>query len=352
MTFACRLRRSPIGLDVGARRIKAAQVALRGASARLHAFLSIARLDTGPVLSPREAERLGAALFRAGFCGRAVAATTPAELLIDAAIELPPRSSRAPMAQIAAGELARVGRMPVESLVSAHWTTAPASSAAPAPARVVGAERARVDEFLDSVEAIDLGEGPLAPIALDTASWAMVRFVAPWLGAGHDVTLIADIGWRRCALVIVYGRRIVYERAVPAIGAESLRQAISRDLAAAPQVIERLLQRHDRDDGAAPPKPATTIAAAAIGRQAEQVTAEIERSLRFAAELGPTDACRVILAGGGAGPGLAREVAARLDGVAEVRRAEPGQLLDAVPDEAATDCALAAAIGLAMRMDR
>ena len=256
------------------------------------------------------------------------------------------------MAQIAASELARMGRLPAEDLVCAHWAIAPSSATAPTPARVVGAQRARVDELVDSLEQIDLGEGRLEPLALDTASWALVRFVAPWLGAPDDVTLIADIGWRRCALTIVHGRRIIYERAVPGVGVEALQQAISRDLPAPPEVIDHLLRRHDRQGELEVPDPVARIAAMAIDRQAGQITTEMERSLRFATELGPAGNCRIILTGGGAGPSLAAEISTRLHGVAEVRRAEPGELMSVSADGAASDCALAAAIGVAMRMDR
>lgn len=342
-------QRSPIGLDLGARRIKAAQLSRRAGALRLDASLSISRLDPGPILSVEDARRLGAALYRHGFKGRAACAAMPADLLFDAAVDLPPKSSKAPLAQIAAHELARVGRTSAESLVCAYWPTAASSSADATPTRIVGADRGRIDELLNSLDLVDAGAGALTPLALDTAPWALARCAAPWLGDPDDVTVIADLGWRRCALTIIYGRRIVYERTAPGMGAEALEDAIARHLGAPSESIERLLQR--LAEGAAP-EAAGEIASAAIGRQAELLATEVERSLRFAAEFGATGGYRLILVGGGASEPMAALTGQFLDGLAEVRRGTPGQLLAGAAGEAADDPGLICAIGLAMRMDR
>jgi Tfp pilus assembly PilM family ATPase len=347
--LAARRVLSPIGLDLGTRAIKAAQLVRGRRGFRLTASLSLARLDPGPALSARDAERLGPALVRAGFRGRSLAAALPSELALHANIDLPARGSKAPLDEIAASELARVSRAAAEDLVCAHWPTSPARAGEACPSRVVGAERARIDALLDSLDQVAPGARRLVPLALDTAPWALARCLTPWLGEAEDVTVIADIGWRRCALTIVRGQRIIYERLAAGIGLEPLREAIVHDLAAAPEAIDRLLQR--LDDGSAP-DAAGEIARAAIGRQAHHLAQEVERSLRFAAEMGAHGAYRLILVGGGASAAMTEAVTPPLDGLAEVRRATPAELVSGAPGPAAADPGLICAIGLAMRMDR
>jgi len=376
--LAARATRSPIGLDLGTRAIKAAQGVRGRHGFRVTASVSLARLDTGPALSARDAERLGPALVRAGFRGRTLAAALPSELTLHANIDLPARGSKAPLDEIAASELARASRAGAADLVCAHWPIATAPAGEACPSRAVGAELTRIQALLDSLEQVKPGAGPLVPLALDTGPWALVRCLAPWLGEHEDVTVIADVGWRRCALTIVHGRRIIYDRLAPGIGLEPLREAIARDLAASPEAVDRLLQR--LEDGSAP-DVAGEIARAAVRRQGGQLAQEVERSLRFAAEMGARGAYRLILVGGGASAAMAEAVTPPLEGLAEVRRATPADLVGcpagwpAAPRrEAAEDAAsgsdpaqptrhgvaghpgadpgLLCAIGLAMRMDR
>lgn len=347
--LAMRPARSPIGLDLGTGAIKAAQVIRDRRGFRLAAAVSLGRQDPGPELSQRDAERLGPALVRAGFRGRTLACALPAELSLHANIELPPRDSKAPLDQIAASELARATRAAPAGLLCAHWPISDADAHEPGPSRVVGAESARIEALLDSLGQIRLGAARLAAIALDTGPWALVRCLAPWLGEAEDVTVIADIGWRRCTLTIARGQRIIYERPAPGLGLEPLREALARDLSAAPETVDRLLKRLNDDDA---PEGAAAIARAALRRQGQRLADEVERSLRFAAETGADGAYRLILAGGGASSALAAAVEAPLDGLAEVRLALPHQLIAGAAGAASTDPAMVCAIGLAMRMDR
>src|SRR5690606_30745243 len=177
----------PIGLDLGARSIKAAQLVRGPHGFRLAAAIAVPRLDPGPVLSQRDADRLGPALTRAGFRGRRLAAALPAEIAVHASIELPGPGSKAPLDQIAAGELARASGAEAGSLVCAHWPTSTVGPHEAGPARVVGAGRDRIEALLDSLRQVRCDAGPLLPLALDTGPWALVRCVAPWLGEATDV---------------------------------------------------------------------------------------------------------------------------------------------------------------------
>lgn len=345
---AARAARSPIGLDLGAGAIKAAQVMRDRRGFRLTAAIALRRMDPGPVLSQRDADRLGPALMRAGFRGRTLACALPAELSLHANIELPPRSSKAPLDQIAASELARATGAPPAGLICAHWPIASTDPREAGPSRVVGAESGRLETLLDSLGQLRLGVTQLTPVAVDTGPWALVRCLAPWLGAPEDVTVIADIGWRRCTLTIARGQRIIYERPAPGLGLEPLRETIARDLSAAPEVVDRLLERLNDDQA---PQGAATIARAAIRRQGERLAEEVERSLRFAAEMGADGAYRLLLAGGGASAAMAAAVEAPLDGLAEVRLALPHQLIAGTGAPCSTDPGMLCAIGLAMRMD-
>src|SRR5690606_26804280 len=118
---------SPIGIDVGARSIKAAQL---GRAGRAWGVRTLARLtrSTPGLPGAAEAVRLADSLGRLGFQGRRVVLAVPEDRLLTSVFELPPRSSGAPLEQMAIMELARSVRRDARSLEAACWEV-------PAPTR-------------------------------------------------------------------------------------------------------------------------------------------------------------------------------------------------------------------------
>ena len=126
-------KRSPIGLDVGARQVKAVQLArAAGTSSGWHVALaaSFPRSEAGVPVSPAEAKRIADVLFRKGFSGGEVVLAVPPDKLLREILELPPRGAAVPHEQIARMELSRTHRCAPDSFELGCWDL-------PAPARSV-----------------------------------------------------------------------------------------------------------------------------------------------------------------------------------------------------------------------
>src|SRR3954451_23592560 len=102
-----KLRRSPIGLDLGGRTIKAVQLVCAQGKWCLHAAVALPQPEVNQPVVPQTARYVREALFRHGFVGNRIVLAAPATQLEMDVLELPPRSSGAPVEQIARSELAR-----------------------------------------------------------------------------------------------------------------------------------------------------------------------------------------------------------------------------------------------------
>ena len=98
--------RSPIGIDIGTRRIKAMQ--LDRAGTRICAAAIMQRLESAAVPSSHEVARLAATLDRTGFAGNRIVLAVPPDMLISDVLELP--KSAVQLEQLARMEVARAHR--------------------------------------------------------------------------------------------------------------------------------------------------------------------------------------------------------------------------------------------------
>src|SRR5205823_4093664 len=101
---------TPIGIDAGGRSIAAVQLDWSGgAGPAITAASIIARQPATPEspLSTTETAALEEVLYRQGFTGRDVVVGIPDHALLTEVLELPPRSSGAPLEQLARMEIAR-----------------------------------------------------------------------------------------------------------------------------------------------------------------------------------------------------------------------------------------------------
>src|SRR4051794_37089099 len=113
MRFRKTTSRSPIGLDLGARRVKAVQLEPSSDSAtgwRVAAAATVNRATPGVALTSAEVSRVADTLDRLGFTGNRVAVAAPVDKLISAMLELP-KSGQIPLEQIARVELARTNKI-------------------------------------------------------------------------------------------------------------------------------------------------------------------------------------------------------------------------------------------------
>lgn len=309
---------APIGLDIGSRRIKAAQMHGR----RLAAAVSIPRAGGDGRLEASELQAVAAALRKAPFRGRSVVLAVPSDRLLTSILELPPRSSGAPLEQLARIELARRHAVEPESLEMACWDLPlPARAANRTCVMAVACRQDEADSLLDAVEAQGLNVQ-----AMDVHAMAVTRACRPLLAEAGQSGAILDVGWSCSRLVLVHLGTVVYERHLPKYGLASL-------------------TRLEAPEGGQPeaPDPAGKLSPDATAHL-EAMAGEVRVPLSYLTSQHPDAQVRqILLIGGGARrAGLGRVLASKL--AMEVRPVEAGDLCEA--DGEAGD-SMVVAMGLA-----
>ena len=376
--------RSPIGIDVGARTVKAVQLGRErfGHGAwRVAAAAEVPRNDAAAPsadapgaaaaklpsgLSAGEVRRLMGTLERQGFAGTDVVLAVPNDKVVSSLLELPPRSSQAPLEQIARMEIARAHRLAPDSFEMGCWDLPAAARATKqTPVMAVACTHADAAAVLDPFEA----EG-LHVRALDVRPAALARACAPLLRAdAAGITGIVDLGWSAATLSLMHRGVAIYGRTLGDSGIGKLYLTLAARLGLETDVIDYLLAdsglggaagatASQRDGGtpAAAPAPATprakaaTDAAGLIAAHFEAAVHELRVSLSYAQHQYPdTPLSRLLVVGGG---GCIRGVTEHLHrslGIS-ARAASPADLAACSP-AVAGQCgspALTAALGLAL----
>lgn len=186
-----------------------------------------------------ELERLRDAMDRLGFRGREVVLSVPESKLLTAALELPPRSSGAPLEQLARMEMARTHRREPDGLELACWEV-------PAPSRVgqvthmMAAACAHADAtpLLDAFEA-----GGLLVGALDARVWAMARAAERALADARGLSAVLDVGEDAAVLAVVSEGSVVFERTVGEAGIGRLRASLREQFGLEAEVADHVLGR-------------------------------------------------------------------------------------------------------------
>jgi Tfp pilus assembly PilM family ATPase len=242
--------RLAIGIDVGSRHVRAVQVARAGTAGgrpRVVAAYARPRPAAGPVTAA-EAAAVADALRVAGFLGARVAiAAAPGDTMIGP-LELPPRSSGAPLDQLARMELARNFRCSPDAFELAWWELpSGARGGRGTQALGVGVPHAAADAQLDAWEVAGF-----AADVLDAAPAALARACEPALAAA-GITALLDLGWGPASLTLVYRGVITFSRRLPEGAVAPLHEALCKRLAVEPDVAEFLLAEFGLRDAAAGP---------------------------------------------------------------------------------------------------
>jgi type IV pilus assembly protein PilM len=332
-----------IGLDIGRRQIKAAQLA----GGRLLAWTCLNRTGEPGILNPHDVRRLAEAIRCGPFRGKSVVLAVGPEKLLTGILELPPRSSGAPVDQLAMSELARRHGADVQSMEMSCWDLpSPARAANRTYVMAVACAHADADGLLDLVE-----QAGLDVQAVETHATAVARACGRLLEDLSGTGAILDIGWASSQLVMTHRGIVVYQRNLAKCGVDSLAKA----LATHPQV------EADRVEGLLSGEGIEAYLAAGSGGLAptisaylEAVAAELRIPLSYLANQYPDAAVkRLLLIGGGA----------RIEGFAgflsrslalDVRVVKAGDLgrCDAQAEGSGGGPSLAVAIGLAQYSQR
>lgn len=226
--FGNRKSRSAIGLDIGARRVKAVQLepsTASGSGWRMAASACVSRSAVGQPLTGDEIFRLAGTLDRLGFTGNRVVLAAPADKVFSGMLELP-RAGQIPLEQIARVELARTNKVSPESFEMGCWEL-PVSARAGKAAHVIalGYPHAEATQLLDLVESAGFDV-----VALDIRSCALARACGGIVAPPPGITAMLDLGWASASLVLAYSGMVVYVRALAEAGINRIYDALAKRL--------------------------------------------------------------------------------------------------------------------------
>ncbi|HUS90471.1 MAG TPA: pilus assembly protein PilM [Phycisphaerae bacterium] len=301
--------RSPIGLDVGRRKIKAVQLNRGSAGWRVSAAASLPRAPGQPAVVPSEVRRLREELAARGFKGHSVVLAVPPESVLSGIMELPPADSGAPMEILARAELGRIHKCDPQSLEMSCWTLpAPARAANTTFVMGVACTHADANGLLDTFEA----EG-FDVERLDVQIAALARTCRPLLKDAPGTAGVLDLGWTAARLVLMYRGTVVYERKL----ARSGLQGFVRALADRGRLTEEQVEQRLAAEGASldlPDRSGRPMGTDLAGQFLDGLVDEMRVPLSYSANQYPDAAlARLLLVGGGAKlPGLADHLAAAL----------------------------------------
>jgi type IV pilus assembly protein PilM len=336
-------RTTPIGLDCDGRFLTAVQLT-GGGRPRLTNAVRIERTSAPGLPSGEEAARLRRILERRGFRGRQVVLGLDEGLLMTAVLDLPPRSSGAPLAEIAAGELTRMNGCTPHTAEAAFWELPGSGHGGEAlQAVAVGCRHEVAETSLAPYE-----EAGLVPVALDCDLHAAVRACRPVVAKDRMVALL-DLGWDRALLAILRGRDMLYRKALPDAAMRLLWDSVGRRLGLGQGAVDCLLAPAG-PGGTEPADAALEAVEAAVQRHAQALAETLEAPFAYAAsQRAGSPVAEVLLTGPGAAvPGIAGALASPL--AVEVRQVRPSEVVVAARgdlQEAAANAALITAIGLA-----
>ena len=340
--------RSPIGIDPGAHAIKAVQLSL-ATGKKLHACTTVRRAADGPI-DHDEAASLAELLARQGFAGREVVLSVPWSALLTGILDLPPRSSGAPVEQLARIELARMHKRSPAEFEMACWELPPSSRRnAGTPVMVAACPHNDADTLIDTFE--DAG---LRVVALEVGTFAAARGCLPAPERDEGLHGLIDIGHAAARITLIHNGTCIYARDVPESGVATLHARLASSLDADADVTAYLIE----DLGLDRPDPderqnqrALHDARAIIADYAAGLVRELNLSLAYASHRYPdVQATGVVVHGGGAMiPGIVPHLA-QLTGLT-VRAANPATAVDVPPRLAARAArpSLVTAIALADR---
>ncbi|HEX2838421.1 MAG TPA: hypothetical protein VHN77_09870 [Phycisphaerales bacterium] len=278
-----------IGIDVGEATVRAVQVRWRGGRAHLAAGLAWP-LRTPGTFAQEDAGAFAEALHRSGFQGRDVIAFAPHRSLLTTTMELPPRTSAAPIRQLARVEMARIHRLEVNSFELGMWDT-------PTPDRRPGATHAIVTALpTQAGEAMAslFADAGLRLLCLDTQMCALARVCDRAVSAVPSLVGVVKVGWSGCRVMLMHvggpdGVLPVYERVVEEVSLAALTKCVEEKLGLSREGVQLALCSSAEDVAAdAPSRDLLRHARAFQGEFLDRLVTETQRSFSYAVQMYPT----------------------------------------------------------------
>lgn len=280
-------RVSPVGIDIGDHSITAAQLGgARNAVATLRAGLVLERRESGPI-SRNEAIDLALALRRAGFEGREVIVGAPDDRLIKAQLELPPRTSSAPLDDIACSEMSRLHRLEPESFAMAYWDLPGVDRSKSGP----NAMGLGLPEQVSAQIVHAMNAGGLDVVGIDARMCALSRACVAGIGNTSGLVALVEVGWSQTQVMLLHCAggdwTIVFERRITEASVKNVVDALTQRIGIdVPSAIFALRDADPEDVGNSSPEYAELMR---VVRQQQNeffdvLAPEVQRSIAYASQ--------------------------------------------------------------------
>lgn len=189
-----------VGVDIGARTLRAVALRQLGGSYELIAAAESVRAPNHPVPTQLDVERLAQAIERQGYVVRDVVLGAPSDRLAGAIIELPPRSSGAPIETLAKAELSKTVQGELEAFV---WDLPPSRRARASEYLAIGLPHATAHELM-----APFTKAGLDVVAIEPESSALQRIT------GANGRVVFDAGARGVRVYAFEGEATLFVRNV------------------------------------------------------------------------------------------------------------------------------------------
>ena len=343
--------RTAIGIDVGTRSIKVAQLYTSGEKPHIAALSMFPRVNAGDEIDTEELCRMKRVLKRQGFCGNDVVLAAPESVLLQGVFDIPPQVSGAPVAQIARMELSRIHNVMPDSFEIVCWDPPNQGKSKSATQTIaIGCPHEAADVFIDLFENAGFNVSAL-DIRIAAAARACMTLMVP----PPALTSILDIGWDSTKLLLVCGNTIIYERHFRNKCLSKLRSKLSETFSiteeAADQVISLIGFETDREVGDLDQETVDVIRRM-LRKHFDMMLEELEASFDYANYQYPGEgAKRLLLIGGGAKISGLSQYFHSILGV-EVQSVAPGDIVENSSQNftKVSHPAMTTAVGLAMFM--
>ena len=340
---------TPIGVDLGARNVKAMQLSHRGGNWHVKAAAFFPRTGEADRIDASTVDHLSDVLYRRGFKGNNVVLAAPDDLLRTSILELPSGGPNIPLHQIARVEMSRMHKLDPQSFEMACWVLPqPDRSHKMTHVMAAACPHEEANGVLDVLE-----ERGLSVRALDVSACALARANDSVAQGDDSIVAILDLGWRAARLVVMHGRVISYERKLVGGGLRSIHKALTAQLGDDAEVAEHVLNNvglMSRQDDAEQDAASNASVRRIIAGHFEAMLNELLASLSYTSQQYSQAALdSVLLVGAGASvPGLSEYLETMLS--AKVRPISPADLVDCPPSllQTCRDPEMTLAMGLAL----
>jgi type IV pilus assembly protein PilM len=233
-------RHTAIGIDIGNRTLKAAQLSYRRSGLRVSALAICPRVKPDGPVDQEEIRHIQGVLRRQGFSGSKVVLAVADGQLLRGILQLPPTVPAAAVSQMARMELARIHHIEPQGFELVCWAPPTSQEAGRSNMQTVAVAcpHAVAQPLLEDFE-----RAGLDVIALDARTAAAARACRTLAAPGTEVTAILDLGWSTTKLLLVCGETVIYERLLKSdltVLTSALAKRFKITQAAASQLVDTL----------------------------------------------------------------------------------------------------------------